>query len=163
MAHDTAYWLCVIFLKFLQQHPGVLCKPITTVDPLWSGNGIWLHISESTSPQGWGLLSQFPPFRYFPYFSGSRKHMLAFEYHVYIWQVSPQLSCDDTCKIWMWFKESNRYFCKIENFAYGEINERSFSNPHPWSHLTVHDGRSSIIHCCSYLALYSLSGRTSYR
>ena len=21
------------------------------------------------------------------------------------------------------------YFCKIENFAYGEINERSFSNP----------------------------------
>ena len=22
------------------------------------------------------------------------------------------------------------YFCHIENFAYGEINERSFSNPH---------------------------------
>ena len=31
----------------------------------------------------------------------------------------------------MWFKEANIYFCKIENFAYGEINERSFSNPHP--------------------------------
>ena len=30
----------------------------------------------------------------------------------------------------MWLKESNKYFCKIENFAYGEINERSFSNPH---------------------------------
>ena len=25
------------------------------------------------------------------------------------------------------------YFCHIENFAYGEINERSFSNPHPCS------------------------------
>ena len=24
-------------------------------------------------------------------------------------------------------------FCEIDNFAYGEINERSFSNPHPWS------------------------------
>ena len=24
------------------------------------------------------------------------------------------------------------YFCEIENFAYGEINERNFSNPHPW-------------------------------
>ena len=24
------------------------------------------------------------------------------------------------------------YFCEIENFAYGEINERSFINPHPW-------------------------------
>ena len=28
-------------------------------------------------------------------------------------------------------KKYNRYFCKIENFAYGEINERTFSNPHP--------------------------------
>ena len=33
----------------------------------------------------------------------------------------------------MWFKESNMYFCKVEIFAYGEINERSFSIPHPWS------------------------------
>ena len=23
------------------------------------------------------------------------------------------------------------YFCKIENFAYGEINEQSFSDPRP--------------------------------
>ena len=82
---------------------------------------------------GWGLLSQFPPFRYFPNFSESQKHTLAIEYHVYIWQVSPQLSCGDTCQIWMWSKESNRYFCKIENFACGEISERSFSNPHTWS------------------------------
>ena len=33
----------------------------------------------------------------------------------------------------MWFRESNRYFRNIENFAYGEISERSFSNPHPRS------------------------------
>ena len=32
----------------------------------------------------------------------------------------------------MWCKWSNRYFDRIENFAYGEINEQSFSNPHPW-------------------------------
>ena len=31
----------------------------------------------------------------------------------------------------MWFKEFNVYFCKIENFAYGEINERNFSTPIP--------------------------------
>ena len=31
----------------------------------------------------------------------------------------------------MWFKESSSYFCKTENFGYGEINERSFSNPTP--------------------------------
>ena len=82
--------------------------------------------------QGWGLLSQFSPFRYFQHFPLLLKQTLAIEYRVYIWQVSPQLSCGDTCQILMWFRESNRYFCKIEYFAYGEISERSFSNPHPW-------------------------------
>ena len=81
----------------------------------------------------WGLRSQFLPFRYFPNFSALSKQTLVIEYHVYIWQVSPQLSCGDTCQIWMWFEKSNMYLCRIENFAYGEINERSFSNPHPWS------------------------------
>ena len=81
--------------------------------------------------QWWGLQSQFSPLRYFPDFSALSKHTLDTEYHVCIWQVSPQLSCGDTCQIWMWFKGSNSYFCKIEKFAYGEINERSFSSPHP--------------------------------
>ena len=89
--------------------------------------------SEFPAQQGWGLLSQFFPFRYFLNFSSLSKHTLAVKYRVYIWQVSPQLSCGDTCQIWMWFEESNMYFCKIEYFAYGEINERSFSNPHPRS------------------------------
>ena len=80
--------------------------------------------------QGWGLLCQFPPFRYFPNSLESPKHMLAIEYHFYIWQVSPQLSCGDTCQIWMWLKEYNRYFYKIKNFACREISQRSFSNPH---------------------------------
>ena len=75
-------------------------------------------------------LSQFPPFRYFPNFSELWNHTLAIEYHVYIWQVSPQLSCG-TCQIWMWLKEFNMYFCKIENFAHGEINEWSFRKTPP--------------------------------
>ena len=58
--------------------------------------------------------------------------MFAIEYLVHIWQVSLQLSCGDTCQLWMRFKECNRYFCKIEHFAYGEIDKRSFSNLHPW-------------------------------
>ena len=56
--------------------------------------------------------------------------MLTIEYHVHVWQVSPQLSCGDTCQTWKWLKESNRYFHKIENFADREINEHNFSNPH---------------------------------
>ena len=92
----------------------------------------WVSARQITpAARGGGLLSQFPPFRYFPNFSSLSKHTLAVKYSVYIWQVSPQLSCGDTCQIWMWFEESNMYFCKIENFGYGEINERSFSNPHP--------------------------------
>ena len=80
---------------------------------------------------GVGLLSRIPLFYYFHNFSTSPKYMLAIEYHVHIWQLS-QLSCGDTCQIWMRFKECSRYFCEIEKFAYGEIDERSFSNPHPW-------------------------------
>ena len=47
------------------------------------------------------------------------------------------------------------YFCKIENFAYGEIIERSFSNTHPRT-LTLRDvGPTSI------LGLYEACRRTS--
>ena len=102
------------------------------------------------SSQGWGLLSQFPPFRYFPNFSVLPKHTLSIEDHVYIWQVSPQLSCGDICLIWMWCEESNRYFSRIENFAYGEFNERSFSNPHPW---TLH---VILFHCYSIISILIL-------
>ena len=35
----------------------------------------------------------------FPNFSSLSKHTLAIEYHVYIRQVSPQLSCGGTCQI----------------------------------------------------------------
>ena len=35
------------------------------------------------------------------------------------------------CEIWVWFKESNSYFCKIEHCAYGEINEWVIVTPTP--------------------------------
>ena len=103
---------------------------------------LWAEIYIHPSPgHGWfpsqrakgGITKSIPPFRYFPHFSTSPRHTLAIGYRVYIWLVSSQLSCDDSCQIWTWFKESNRYFRKIENFTLGEINERSFSHPHPRS------------------------------
>ena len=42
------------------------------------------------------------PLGYFAYFSTFWMHMLAIEYRVHIWQVSPQLDCGSTCQIWMW-------------------------------------------------------------
>ena len=98
-----------------------------------------------------GLLSQFPPFHYFPNFSSLSKHTLTVKYRIYIWQLSPQLSCGDTCQIWMWFEESNMYFCETENFAYGEINERSFSNPHP---RPVHSSKHTC-DCSSICGIYN--------
>ena len=45
--------------------------------------------------------------------------------------MSLRLSSGDTCQIWMWFRESNRYVCNVENIAYGENNKQCFCNPHP--------------------------------
>ena len=88
--------------------------------------------------------------------------MLAIEYRVHIRQVSPrQLSCGDTCQIWMRFKGWNRYFCEIENFVYGEIDERSFSNPHPrclgakcattLKHKSFHNSKLAVAGCTGYV------------
>ena len=45
----------------------------------------------------------------FSMFSEISKHCLPVWYPVHIRQVSPQLGCGDTCQIWIWFNESNRY------------------------------------------------------
>ena len=74
--------------------------------------------------------SQFSPFRYFPNFSDYWKHWLPVWHHVHIWQVSPQLSCVDTWQIWKRLKVFNLYFCWIEISSNGDVNKRSFSNPH---------------------------------
>ena len=90
----------------------------------------YLQNNHNETAQGWVLLIQYPRFSYFPNFSASPKYMLAVEYHVHISKVSRQLSCGDICQIWMWCIWFNRYIGSIEHFAYGEINERGFSNPH---------------------------------
>ena len=99
----------------------------------WNKHNVWGTFYVGRWPhQGWGLLSHFFPFRYFPNFSEWSKQWLPVKCQVYIWQVSPQLSCGDTWQIWTWLKVSDLYFCKIKISRNGEINERSFSNPHPW-------------------------------
>ena len=59
--------------------------------------------------------------------------MFVIEYHVHIKQVLPQLSCGAVTpvKYDCDSKNVNRYFWEMEKFAYWEIDERSFSNPHP--------------------------------
>ena len=78
--------------------------------------------------QGWGLLSRFPPFLYFSNFSTSLKYMLAIEYHVHIWQVSPQLTCRDTCQIWMTFKDATLRCWKFCSFMWRQNGGECVSN-----------------------------------
>ena len=69
------------------------------------------------------------------------------ECHVHIWQMSPQLSCGDICQIWMWFKNSNMCFCKIENVPNGKYNKWTLSNPHPWT-LINDQFDENLVHYC---------------
>ena len=136
----SSSWISYI-TESLQSHPNpasVLCLKSYATQTV-SSQGQYVACDRATDGPtgavpaipGVGVTKPIFSFRYFPHFPLLSKQALAIEYRVYIWQVSPQLSCSDACQIWMWFRESNRYFCKIENFAYGEISERSFSNPHP--------------------------------
>ena len=102
----------------------------------------------------------------FSYFSASLKYTLAIKYHVYIWQVLPQLSCGDTCKIWMWCKESNKCIYKIENVAYGKSTNGSLVTTTPvWrniSPLNLDHLQVIYIHIYTYICIYKLTPCIAY-
>ena len=81
----------------------------------------WSPVGFLYKGPGRGLLSHFTPIRYFPFFLHREEPTCYPILHPYLTSVSSA----DTWQIWIWFKESNRHFCKIENFACGKINERS--------------------------------------
>ena len=81
------------------------------LNPLWPGDTILFQdnavenilcrlMAVCDADLGWGLLSQFPVYHNFPQFSALWRHALATKCHIYIWQVSPQLSCGGTCQIY---------------------------------------------------------------
>ena len=82
----------------------------------------WLSaVHHTTTRPGVGVTKSIfsvPLFSYF--FSIAKLHVSYWVSHSYL-----------ICQIWMRYKESNGYFGRIENLACGEINEWSFSNPHP--------------------------------
>ena len=151
--------------SFKKMHLNIVCElvailswpPSVDYSQPWKHAAICHNLTTSIGP-GVGVTKPISPVPLFSQIFCIIKNMLTVKYRVSIWQVSPQLSCGDTCQIWMWFQESNMYFCEIENFAYGEINERSFSNPHPRTVMVVaHYGREPD------QFPYSHSGKTSYR
>ena len=79
----------------------VVVTTATPVASMYDNFGIMRTMVSMSTPSGWGWLRLLHPFLYFPIFLKWSKHWLPFEYHVHIWQVSPQLSCGDTCQIWI--------------------------------------------------------------
>ena len=52
--------------------------------------------------------------------------------HNHIWQVSPQLSCGDTCQIWVWYFIDNVCFESAENLGKKKQTEEiGLANPTP--------------------------------
>ena len=80
---------------------------------------------------GWGLLNDFLSVPLSFLFFIIVQNQLPIEYHVHIWQLSPQLSCGDTWQIWMCFQRYKPYFCVNTLFHNGKFSERSFCNPAP--------------------------------
>ena len=58
--------------------------------------------------QGWGLLKLRSLIAPLAKFSILLKYLSDYLHQIHIWQVSPQLSCGDTCQIWTWYSIGNQ-------------------------------------------------------
>ena len=83
--------------------------------------------------QGWGLLSQFPPFCYFTIFQHHQYTCWLLNITFIFDRCHCSLPAMTPAKYGCDAKNLNRYFGRTENFAYGENNEWSLSNPHSWN------------------------------
>ena len=80
------------------------------------------------------------------------QHWLSNQYHIYIWLVTPQLSCGDTCQIWKWLKIITG-IAKLKGKLIGEMNDRSFCNRIPVPFLI----KLSMRYICLVLSLSKLN------
>ena len=82
---------------------------------------------------GWGLLKLRSLISPWAKFSILQKYLLYSLNHIHIWQMSPQLSCGDTCQIWTRYSIVN--VCFDNNGKYGKFRngDNWLSNPHPCS------------------------------
>ena len=77
----------------------------------------------------WGLLKLCLLISLQRKFSILQKYWLDSWSHFHIWQVSPQLSCGDTCQIWMWCSICNQCFDNNENQENNRTEEIGLVTP----------------------------------
>ena len=97
-----------IMLKQKNMWQGLFCNYGDDSHLFVQGIGKW-HWGPLTSQQGSRVGVTTPIFSVplFSHFFEDHQNTV----YLYIWQVSPQLSCRDTWQIWTWLKKSNLYFC----------------------------------------------------
>ena len=148
MASNTDFWCLFGFVVgFVVVFKGGVFSPSKALEPQSSCR--WFE-----TPRIWLQCNDISGTMYSPacLFSALSKHHLAIECHFHILQVSSQLSCGDTRQIKMWFKESNRYFCKMKHCLIERVTNVALESPAPvlttmWSivYLTKHCLRSSFL------------------
>ena len=57
--------------------------------------------------------------------------MLDYSNHIRFWQMSPQLSCGDTCQIWTWYSIANDSFDISKNSENNGTEEIGLVTPTP--------------------------------
>ena len=107
----------------------------------------WIH---SCLHQNWSLPAQLPTkikvkifFVYRGYILLLQKYLLDSLNHIHIWQMSQQLSCGDTCQIWMWYSMGKKVlwgFYNTEKTRYvdgtptSEVTPVTIQYTHPSHH-----------------------------
>ena len=59
------------------------------------------------------------------------KYLLDYLNHIHIWQVPPQLRCDDTCQIYTWYSIVNVCFDNAQNLVNNGMEEIGLVPPTP--------------------------------
>ena len=110
---------------FLQMHMGIMIMQIWS-RPQWATH--WF----TYTAQWWGLLNQYSLFRYFPIFQTDQNTGYLHDITPIFGRCHRSWAAETPDKYERGWKYLNyAFFCKIKISRYGEINEQSFSNPHP--------------------------------
>ena len=116
----------------------MILRNVSTFNSLWLSGAIWRHGSgigyhQAVTPDSTGVGVTKAPF---VNFSVSKmllsKYLLDYLHHIHIWQVSPQLSCGNTCQIWTWYTIASMYFGDAEKLGKRRNGGNWLSNSNPW-------------------------------
>ena len=103
------------------------------------------------------LLDRFPQTVNFLSFSRLSKYCLPGKSRVHFCQVSVQLSCYDTCKIWLKVNGYTQYGFKNNNVSDDKMNAHGCIDPYPWYSISqeICTRFCCALLCCGYAIVHN--------